>query len=217
MAKIGNRTVDVITNGYIFPEFDPTTIKLDKHFSIAHFGSMPFSRNPEVIWKSLAELLITLPELSNHLEIKLIGSVDYKVIESLTQYGLHPYLTQINQIKHHESVKLQTEAQLLLLVANNTGNVKGILTGKFFEYLGAKRPILVVGQKDSDLALEVKKTNCGQFVDYEEQAVATNFIQTSFKQYLEHTLWSNTKDIDRFSSEFLAKKYIALVNSIKVT
>ena len=46
-------------------------------------------------------------------------------------------------------------SQVLLLLINNTPNAKGILTGKFFEYLSSGRPILAIGPPDGEAAVPV--------------------------------------------------------------
>ncbi len=44
---------------------------------------------------------------------------------------------------------------------NNTPNAKGIITGKVFEYIASKRPILVVGPEDGDLSTIINTTKSG--------------------------------------------------------
>lgn len=211
LEEIVNRKVHVITNGFIFPEFDEQKAELDKKFTISHFGSMPFARNPEVLWNALNELLKENNTLQHHLAINLIGTVDFKVIESAKGNGLEKYIHLIPPVSHSESISRQRSTQILLLVANNTGNVKGILTGKFFEYLGAKRPIFAIGTSDSDLERAVENTDCGVFVEYEEVEKAKEFIRNSFEAYLKNELYSVPKNIEQYSSKELTKKFIDLI------
>ncbi len=211
LEEIAKRKIHVVTNGYNFPEFDKSTIELDKDFTISHFGSMPFTRNPLVLWKALNKLIETNNALSTQLKINLIGTVDYQVINSLKEYGLEKYVTIIPPIPHSESILLQRSSQLLLLVANNSGNVKGILTGKFFEYLGAKRPIVAIGEKDSDLNVIVNRTECGCFVDYLDVETLIAFLNQSFIDYQNGNLSNVAVNTKEFSSSILVKKIIELV------
>lgn len=211
LEEISKRKVHVISNGFIFPVFDPQKVELDTKFSIVHFGSMPLTRNPEVLWKVLKQIVTNNNEFANLLEVRLIGTVDYQVAESFTKHQLKDYVNLIPSVDHAESLSQQRSCQLLLLVANNSGNVKGILTGKFFEYLGAKRPILAIGTKESDLEEAMLSTDAGCFIDYDESEKLKDYLLSSFKLFQENKLYHEAKDLEQYNSKNLAEKVIKLL------
>jgi hypothetical protein len=211
LERLGQREVEVITNGFIFPEFDPKTIELDQKFSIAHYGSMPFARNPQVLWDALQELVIENPEIAAKLQIRLVGPVDFHVLQKIETAGLTPFLEQIATVSHQESLDMQRKTQVLLLVANRSGNVKGILTGKFFEYLGAKRPILAIGEINSDLESAMNHTNAGHFAGYDEKELVKEYLQSCFRSYSNQMLYHEAANLEEYSSAGLAKKFIGLL------
>ncbi|MBE0648193.1 MAG: glycosyltransferase, partial [Bacteroidales bacterium] len=160
--RIEPRRYDVITNGYDADDIlqDPAP-EMDKKFSIAHIGTLVSTRNPESLWAACKNLIALHPGLANDLEIKLIGKVDHLVTESLEAHGLTPYMNRIPYLPHDQVVAEQRQSQILLLIINNTPNAKMILTGKFFEYLAAKRPILCIGTLDGDAAKILHDTHAG--------------------------------------------------------
>ncbi len=214
LARIGKRPVEIFTNGFIFPQFDPRSVILDKQFTIAHMGSMSFARNPEVMWQALSELVKENAEFAKDLKVKLVGPVDYEVVERAKHFGLETYLEHIPLVSHAESITLQRTAQILLLVANRSGNVKGILTGKFFEYLGAKRPILAIGEHDSDLETVMHETNSGIFVGYDDVAETKAFLLHSWAAYRKRDLYSQSMNTEQFDSAHITRRLIERLNSL---
>ncbi len=210
LEKIAERTVKVITNGYDFPEFDEKLVNHDSDFTLAHFGSMPASRNPIVIWKAISEIIQENEEFKGKLKIKLFGPVDFSIFESLKDFRLNDFVSHVEMLKHSESILEQRKVQVLLLVANNTGNVKGILTGKFFEYLGAKRPILGLGENESDLHEVFEETSCGSFIGFDDLEKAKQALLIYFEKYKSGQLISQAKNLDKYSSEEISKEIFKL-------
>jgi len=61
-------------------------------------------------------------------------------------------------------------------------NNRGILTGKFFEYLASHKPVLAIGPIDGDLAKIIQETNCGKLFDYEDSDGMLQFIQEKLEK-----------------------------------
>lgn len=209
-----NRKIECITNGY---DDDDTSIMpdtLDTKFSLAHIGTMVRTRNPQGLWQALYELLNEIPDLKNHLEIKLAGKVDAAVGESLNHYSLTNYVNRIEYLNHDEVLKVQQQSQVLLLVVNNTPNAKGVVTGKLFEYLAAKRPILCIGPTDGDAAKIIVETQSGHCAAYDDVARIKTILKDYFNKFLKSELISNAKNIEAYSRKNLTEKLSELLNNI---
>jgi len=82
------------------------------------------------------------------------------------------------QIAHKQSLSAQVNSDLLLLLLWGDKKVKGILTGKLFEYIGANRAILAVGPETDSAGEFVRKYKLGFVSDDPEK----------IKQYLAQKL-----------------------------
>jgi len=168
----GGKTLDkfkVITNGFDTEDLNTGTIARDKKFSIAHIGTLVKDRNPQVLWKVLKKITNENENFKAQLEIKLVGKVDIFVKEQLEEFGLTQFVNKIDYLPHNKVIEEQQRSKLLLLLVNNTKNAKGILTGKFFEYMSARVPVLAIGPVDGDLAKIISETNTGLISDFTDE------------------------------------------------
>ncbi len=202
-----DRNYQVITNGYDEEDYRVTgTVALDTGFSLAHIGSLVPARNPHKLWEALAQLTTEIPSLKDDLEIKLVGKVDYSVIDAIHKYGLQSNLNKIDYLSHAEVVKVQFRSQVLLLLINDTPNAMGILTGKFFEYLAASRPILCIGPPEGDAAAILRQTGAGYTIDYQDIEAMKQRIRELYERFRSGDLQINSRDILPYSRRELTRK-----------
>lgn len=174
--ELGGKNVKVITNGFDEEDLPIIEVAKDELFSIAHIGVLNPSRNPYILWKALSELVEENEDFAKRLQLKLVGKVDFSVKEDLRKLNLLPYLNYIPYLNHDEAILEQKKSHLLLLLVNNTPNSKGILTGKLFEYLSVKTPILGIGPMDGDAAIVLNESKAGKMVDYDDLAGMKKYL-----------------------------------------
>jgi glycosyltransferase involved in cell wall biosynthesis len=174
--ELGGKKVKVITNGFDEEDLPIIEVAKDELFSIAHIGVLNPSRNPYILWKALSELVEENEDFAKRLQLKLVGKVDFSVKEDLRKLNLIPYLNYIPYLNHDEAILEQKKSHLLLLLVNNTPNSKGILTGKLFEYLSVKTPILGIGPMDGDAAIVLNESKAGKMVDYDDLAGMKKYL-----------------------------------------
>ncbi len=177
-----NKKCIIITNGYDESDLN-TSHKLDEKFSLAHIGSLVPSRNPDALWRALHMLCESVRGFKDDLKIRFAGKVDISVRESLKKYDLENYVEDLGYLPHSKVSEVQSSSRVLLLLLNNTANAKGILTGKFFEYLASGRPILCVGPLDSDVAKIIEETKSGSCADFDDFGEIRDIILACYDDY----------------------------------
>jgi glycosyltransferase involved in cell wall biosynthesis len=207
--KINNNTI-VIENGY--DDFQTNLIvEKDKKFSILHIGLLNQDRNHSLFWEALKEIKSEIPDFKNDLEIKLIGKVCNEALQEIEKNNLAENLTLIDYVPHQEVSKHQKESQVLLLFVNNTPNAKGIVTGKIFEYLQAKRPILAIGPTNGDLAEIIKKTQSGIVTNFGEKEKIKKTLLAYYLKYKNNSLHICPKEIDKYHRKELTKNLASVI------
>lgn len=208
------KSLHIIPNGYDEDDVKIVQPPLDKHFTISHIGTLNSARNPLVVWKALKYFCAENENFNKDLRIQLIGKVDFSVLESVKKYGLKKYLIKTEYLTHDEAIKKQQSSQVLLLLINRSGNAKGILTGKFFEYLASKRPVLGVGPLDGDAAAILNETKTGLMVDFDDVAAAKKAILHYYELYKKNALILSSTSVDHYSRRNLTKELSVLLNKM---
>ncbi len=215
--KIHPRGYKVITNGYDQQDIaGDSVVTLDSKFSLAHIGTLASARNPLTLWKALRNLLVSDPALAADLEIKLVGKIDHSVITSLEEYGLTGFVRKIDYLSHDRVVVCQQQSQVLLLIINNTPNAGMILTGKFFEYMAAKRPILCLGPEDGDASLILEETRAGLLAGFDDVEKMEKHILHYYRMFQTNRLEVVSRQTEKYSRRELTRELSQVLNDISL-
>lgn len=169
LKELGAKNIQMITNGFDSEVISKETSGYQK-FRISHLGLLNRGRNPEVLWQVLNELCSEDEDFANVLEIFLAGTVEKEVLNSLEGYDeLKTRYVPAGYRSHDEIIGDNKASALFLLLINNTSNAQWILPGKMFEYIGQGKPILALGDPESDASdvlLDAGYNRCLRYDDY---------------------------------------------------
>lgn len=208
-----NDNVITITNGFDTELID-SKIELDSTFTLTHIGLMNADRNPQMLWDVLAEIVKEDTSFGNNFELKLIGKVDSTIRVAIATYNLSKNIQIIDYVSHNEVIAYQKKSQVLLVIVNNVPNASGIVTGKVFEYLMAKRPILAIAPVNGDLSEIVKETNAGVVVEFDDRDTLKKTILEMYSNWKHGKLFVNSENIGQYHRRELTKKVSELINKI---
>lgn len=204
----------IITNGYDEDDLPDKKIELSKKFTITHAGTLVRTRNPVSLWKSLAEMIEENQTFADDLEIVLAGKADVSVNESLKNSGLEKFVTRKGYVSHDDAVKFLNSSQVLLLVLNDTPNAKGILTGKLFEYLASRRPVLAIGPEDGDAAGIIAECKAGLTINFQSPEKMKQAIAEFYRQFKSGSVECKSIGIEKYSRKALTGKLTEILNQI---
>lgn len=171
---IAAKTV-VIPNGYDEEDFKLKAIPAETRKIITYTGTISEAYDVDKLLEALVRLN---DKLKAELLIRFVGKIPQTVEQRFRDTGLEIEL--VGYVDHNKSIEYLLRSDLLLLVLPKVKNNKGILTGKFFEYLAAQKPILAIGPVDGDLSKIILETNCGRIFDYTDSGGMIRFIHNVF-------------------------------------
>lgn len=207
--QISQQPISVITNGYdtVYKEGRTST----KEFTLSHIGSLLSERNPKVLWDVLAQLREDDDSFKRHFKLCLAGVVGEDVLKGIYDAGLENCTELLGYVSHERALQLQQEAQVLLLAEINSSDTQGILPGKLYEYMAAKRPILAIGPKNWDAQKIITETNSGVTFDYTAKTDLKNVILNWFATYQKGDLTVDSKGVEKYSRRELTKELSKLI------
>jgi glycosyltransferase involved in cell wall biosynthesis len=165
-----------VTNGFDPEEVPPRTGShplLDPlKRTLVHTGRMASSqRSPAPLLDAVRLLRSRGSAAARLLEVVFAGPLTAEERELLEAPDLAGMVRHVGNLDREDALRLQREADGLLLLT--AGTRRGEATGKLFEYLGAERPILVLGDR-SEAARIVREADAGVAAPADEpEAIAT--------------------------------------------
>ncbi|MGB5498520.1 MAG: glycosyltransferase family 4 protein [Maribacter sp.] len=207
--RISKKPISVITNGYDV-DYKGDMAKTDE-FTLSHIGSLLSGRNPTVLWDVLGELLEENEAFRQHFKLRLAGVVSEDVLQRIYDSGLEDYTILLGYVSHDRAMVLQQESQVLLLVEIDAPETRGILPGKLYEYMAAKRPILAIGPKNWDAIQIISDTGAGATFDYDSKTDLKNVILNWFASYQKENLKIDSKGVEKYSRRELTRELSKLI------
>ncbi len=204
LKGLTKKPIAVITNGYD-SDYSGNTV-LDTKFTISHIGSLLTGRNPHNLWKVLSELLAENKDFRERFQLQLIGVVSQDVLQSIYEYGLEGHSRLLGYVSHENAIQYQQKSQVLLLVEIDSDKTRGIIPGKLFEYMAAKRPILAIGPEQWEAGQIVVDSYIGKAFTYVESKSLKDLLLSWFDSYRDESLGYVAKDTKKYSRRELTKQ-----------
>lgn len=150
------------------------------------------------------------------LEIVYSGKDDRIFLKSVKKSKVSGISKSLGLIPKNESIRLQEKADILLLLKGREIDL-GVLPGKFFEYLKQKKPILVLGNKDSEFNNIAFSIGGIKIFGYNQLRSLSNFLIKAIenKDDLEEIFGKfNEEELNKYSWGYIADKLLENIKSI---
>lgn len=162
------KPVYVIPNGFDssdYAEHDEPT----RNFTLTYTG-MIYSRKQDVTPLFVAlDSLAKSGALPDDFCLRFVGRYLDHAQAQAKKMGLERWVKVMPPVSHREAARLQSESTALLLLLGKDAENAGWCPAKFFEYLGARRPILALGPLDNIAAQLIARANAGTVAQTAEQ------------------------------------------------
>ncbi|MCM8525838.1 MAG: glycosyltransferase [Lentisphaeraceae bacterium] len=192
LSKLTSSPVEVIMNGYddvVCPYY-----QVSKNLKIVYTGTYYHEKqNVLPLLDNLKELVEKKIMNSDSFELVFCGN-NTDFIESLVPENIKSSCIFLGLVSKDEVIKIQASADILLFL-KYPGS--GILTGKIFEYISWKKPILALGEPEKEIDTILKSVNAD--ICEGEQAIQDKLIQWTEEKLLEGNVNFTSKNTESYS------------------
>lgn len=216
-----NQPVYSIPNGFDPDAIDFDALKIDgpqEFFEIVYTGRLyppgdPAREGPNLIFRALDQLADQGRLNLNEVKVTIAGTPQGQLKQHLTGLKSEPQINSIEWMTRKEVYRLQANATMLLSLGSRT--MKGILTGKLFEYLQTRRPILSIPHDQDGIGAILQKTNSGSTAETVDEVA--DFIVNRYEDWQKIRMLKEcppSDQLDQYNWKFGTKNVAEILNLI---
>jgi hypothetical protein len=207
----------LITNGFDEQDYAGANScfqKKDK-LVITYTGAFLMKRTPEYFLKALVCLASTNEINTQDLLIRFVGYFDEPVLAIFRNYTKQLPLQIIQYQPYEKTIAYQLSSDLLLLIVSVNAKQGGgqILTGKLFEYIGARKPIFALAP-EGPLKSIIKKGRFGTVTPPKDVPKIAEKFNHVYREWRSNGALRFDPDIDlrnAFNREKLTSKLASII------
>ena len=163
--------VHVIPNAYDEAEWSGIPQATPERFDLCFTGSMyDGRRSPDALFAALAQLRQENDPAGLAARIHFYGRNTANVARSATEHGVSPIVREHGIVPRDQAMRAQRASAALLIFLNMDDRTSGEMGSKYLEYLGARRPIIACGPRNSVMKDFIQRNELGWFASTPEEA-----------------------------------------------
>ncbi len=210
LEELSGRSVSVVTNGFEpFPK--PEQQRTGDKVHLLYAGVLTQDRNPGLFWEVLASELEKRQAMRDRFQLTFIGTVDPGIPECARAAGLR-HVVHLPAMPHAQLQESLWEADLLLLVG--VPDDPGVVTGKLFEYLFLRKPILSISPPGGDAAAILESCRAGVNAGFEDVVGIRFMLDQAFGWLESGGFCPDDACIDSYSRQHLTMRMAGLLDSM---
>jgi glycosyltransferase involved in cell wall biosynthesis len=168
----------VIGHGVDLSDFEGLAYAPAGPFTIVHTGAFFGQRSPRPFLTGLRDLLHRRPDLHGQVVVRFVGDLRASDRVWARALGIDDAWEETGFVPFREAVAAQRSADaLLLLIPHADGRGDSVVSGKVYEYLAARRPVLAAVPPAGAAAALVRAAGAGEVVDSDDADAQSHALE----------------------------------------
>lgn len=211
-----SKPIHSIPNGFD-PDMMNIGMSLNDQFRIVYTGVLyKGKRDPSQLFAVIKELCDDETINRQDIKIDFYGFPESWLQDESNKYQLLDIVTIFGQVPRETAIAEQRKAQILLLLTWDHPEEKGVYTGKLFDYLAARRPIISIGYTECGVVKELlDQTQAGVHVSNKEEL--RQYILNAYREYKEFGAVQYRgieEQVMKYSHREMARKFAEVLDGI---
>ena len=182
---LGYNDIAIIPQGYDSNDFhveDTLQLPFSDRMRFTYAGTFYHNRTPKYFLRALSELLRERPSLRSKIEAVFIGTFRKENLALIESLGLQDVVKVFGYLDHKSTVRYLITSDVLWLTIGYGRGEDMVSTGKLFEYIGSRKPILGLVPEGTARST-ILESGAGKVVKPDDVAA----IKKAIAEY--HELW----------------------------
>ena len=211
-----DKSIFSITNGFDADDFRPWPEALTSTFTITYTGRLyEGKRDPTPLFEAIQELIQEGVLSRSAIRVRFYGSIEPWLRPLVHNFGLDDVVEVAGTVSREEALRRQRESQVLLTLGWSDLRETGQHTGKVFEYLGARRPILAIGGSRGVVTELLERTRAGVHAQSKEEL--KNTLHGWYAEHLQagRVLYrGEERELYLYTHEQMASRFAEVLDSV---
>jgi glycosyltransferase involved in cell wall biosynthesis len=171
-------------------------------------------RDPRPLFRAVRMLMENGEISRDDLYIDFYSLAEPWLTEAIDEHGLEGIVRVPGVVSREAVINAERRADRLLVLLWDEDNSEGVVTGKIFEYLGARRRILTVGGPAKSAVDEILSVTKAGVRVRDERALAAE-IRTAIEEHKAgRIVVLDERDIEPYSATIMAQKFAQVLDSV---
>lgn len=211
---------ETITNGFDAEEFAGLTRRPSHHDGQVTFvftGRLFKNRQGYAFAEALGRLARMRPDLADRARVRFLGHVApeiaarYRTI--LAEHGLQDRFDFAGDVPHEVAKQAQLDADYLLLVVDTGATSDGVIPGKLFEYVSARRPIFALTDPGATAEI-IERGRLGRVISVADVAGCQTALAEVLEAPVPDRLVPDEAYLSQFDRQVLTARLAALLDDV---
>ncbi len=202
---------NIIPNGFDESDFNRRKVNANSKFVITYTGTIANNYHIEGFLKALIRFVEK--HGGSKIKMQFVGRVTGKYLDIIENSILKTICSFMDHVDHNSSIAYLENSNALFLAIPNVSQNEGILTGKLFEYLAVRKPIIGIGPTNGDASIIIKECSAGKMFSYSDIDSMSKYINELYLKWIESEEAIPKSDVyNNYSREKLSEKLATLIS-----